>query len=167
MTEQLVIHDTFVIERTYPAPVSRVFAAFTTREAKDAWGDTGDLDSSEPGTDSGDSAFDFRVGGHERFCVGMQGVSFRYDATYYDIVPEQRIIYSYEMYADNVRISVSVATIEFCKTGDGTALTWTEQGAYLDGIDGPGASQLRSEGTSEMLDGLAKYLASQQASEQG
>ncbi len=78
MTEQPVIHNTFVIERTYPASVSRVFAAFTTREAKDAWGDTGDLDSTEPGTDSGDSEFDFRVGGHERFCVGMQGASFRY-----------------------------------------------------------------------------------------
>jgi hypothetical protein len=65
------------------------------------------------------------------------------------------------MYADDTRISVSVATIEFAETGDGAALTWTDQGAYLDGIDAPGASQLRSEGTAEMLDGLEKYLASQ------
>ncbi len=92
MTEQPVIHNTFVIERTYPASVSRVFAAFTTREAKDAWGDTGDLDSTEPGTDSGDSEFDFRVSGHERFCVGMQGASFRYDATYYYIVPRIHLV---------------------------------------------------------------------------
>ena len=47
------------------------------------------------------------------------------------------------MYADGVRISVSVATIEFATTGDGTALTWTEQGAYLDGFDGAEASSLR------------------------
>jgi uncharacterized protein YndB with AHSA1/START domain len=47
MTEPAVLHDTFVIERVYPAPASRVFRAFTTKEAKDAWGDTGDL--SEPG----------------------------------------------------------------------------------------------------------------------
>ncbi|HEV7128560.1 MAG TPA: SRPBCC domain-containing protein, partial [Ktedonobacterales bacterium] len=136
MREQLVIHDTFVIERTYSTSVSRVFAAFTTREAKDAWGDTGDLDPIEPGKESGDSEFDFRVGGHERFDVSMQGASFRYDATYYDIVPEQRIIYSYEMYADGVRSSVSVATIEFVPVDGGTALTWTEQGAYLNGVDG-------------------------------
>ena len=33
------------------------------------------------------------------------------------------------MYADGARISVSVATIELVATADGTALTWTEQGA--------------------------------------
>ena len=157
MTERPVIHDTFAIERTFPASPSRVFAAFASKEAKDAWGDTGDL--SEPGPDAGDTEFDFRIGGRERFGIGYQGTSFRYDALYYDIVPDQRIIYSYEMYADGARISVSVATIEFAATAGGTALTWTEQGAYLDGFDGPEAPQLRRGGTAEMLDGLAKYLA--------
>ena len=157
MTERPVIHDTFELERTYPASLSRVFAAFTSKEAKEAWGDTGDL--AEPGADAGDTEFDFRIGGHERFGFGYQGVSYRYDARYYDIVPDQRIIYSYEMYADDARISVSVATIEFAATADGTALTWTEQGAYLDGFDGAEAPQFRREGTAEMLDGLAKYLA--------
>jgi uncharacterized protein YndB with AHSA1/START domain len=157
MTESAVIHDTFEIDRTYPASPSRVFAAFATKEAKEAWGDTGDL--TEPGADASDTEFDFRIGGHERFGFGYQGVSYRYDACYYDIVPDQRIIYSYEMYADGARISVSVATIEFAATADGTALTWTEQGAYLDGFDGADAPQFRREGTAEMLDGLAKYLA--------
>jgi uncharacterized protein YndB with AHSA1/START domain len=158
MTAQPVIHDTFVLKRIYPTPVSRVFAAFTTKEAKEAWGDTGDLDPSEPDPDSSDAAFDFHVGGHERFGFGYQGVSQRYDATYYDIVPQQRIIYSYEMYADGVRSSVSIATIEFVSVDGGTALTWTEQGAYLNGVDGAEAPQLRRGGTSEMLDGLATYL---------
>jgi hypothetical protein len=63
------------------------------------------------------------------------------------------------MYADGARISVSVATISFVPVPDGTALTWTEQGAYLDGFDGGDAPRLRTEGTAEMLDGLAKYLA--------
>jgi uncharacterized protein YndB with AHSA1/START domain len=157
VTERPVIHDTFEIERTFPASPSRVFAAFASKEAKDAWGDTGDL--GEPGPDAGDTEFDFRIGGRERFGIGYQGTSFRYDALYYDIVPDQRIIYSYEMYANDARISVSVATIEFAATPEGTALTWTEQGAYLDGFDGPEAPQLRRGGTAEMLDGLAKYLA--------
>jgi uncharacterized protein YndB with AHSA1/START domain len=157
MTEYSVIHDTFVIERTYPASTSRVFAAFASREAKDAWGDTGNIAEAEPAT--GPAEFDFRVGGHERFGTANQGVTYTYDAIYYDIVPGQRLIYSYEMYADGVRFSVSIATIEFVKTDDGTTLTWTEQGAYLDGVDGPDASRLRQGGTSEMLDGLAKYLA--------
>ena len=157
MTERPVIHDTFAVERTYPASVSRVFAAFASKEAKDAWGDTGDL--GEPGPDAGESEFDFRVGGRERFGMGYQGTSYRYDALYYDIVPDQRIIYSYEMYANDARISVSVATIEFAATAEGTALTWTEQGAYLDGFDGDEAPRLRQGGTEEMLEGLAKYLA--------
>jgi uncharacterized protein YndB with AHSA1/START domain len=157
MTERPVIHNTFTLERTYPATASRVFAAFASKEAKDAWGDTGDL--TEPGPDAGGTEFDFRTGGHERFGFGYQGVSYRYDARYYDIVPDQRIIYSYEMYADGARISVSVATIEILATADGTALTWTEQGAYVDGFDGPEAPQLRNGGIAEMLDGLAKYLA--------
>jgi uncharacterized protein YndB with AHSA1/START domain len=157
VTKPSVIHDTFTIERTYPAQASRVFAAFASKEAKEAWGDTGDL--SEPGADAGDSEFDFRVGGHERFGFGYQDTSYRYDACYYDIVPDQRLVYSYEMYADGTRISVSVATIEFAAAADGTTLTWTEQGAYLDGFDGAEAPRLRQGGTAEMLDGLAKYLA--------
>jgi len=155
MTGRSVIHDTFSIERTYPATPSRVFAAFSSEEAKTAWGDTGGIETpagAEP------SEFDFRAGGRERFTVRAEGSLFRYDALYYDIVPDQRIVYSYEMYADGARISVSVATIEFAKSGDGTALTWTEQGAYLDGIDGPQAPALRKEGTAEMLDGLTRYL---------
>ena len=156
MTQPSVIHDTFTIERTYPATTSRVFAAFASQEAKDVWGDTGDLD---PGEGNAPAEFDFRVGGRERFGFGYQGHAYRYDGLYYDVVPEQRIIYSYEMYADGTRISVSVATIQFEKTGDGTALTWTEQGAFLDGLDGPDASDLRRGGIAEMLDGLSKYLA--------
>ena len=157
MTTQRVIHDTFTIDRTYPAPASRVFAAFASKEAKDAWGDTGDLD--EPGADASETEFDFRIGGHERFGFGYQGISYRYDARYYDIVPDQRIIYSYEMHAGGVRISVSVATIEVVTTAAGTALRWTEQGAYIDGFDGAEAPQLRREGTAAMLGGLAEYLA--------
>ena len=74
---------------------------------------------------------------------------------------DQRIVYSYEMYKDGARLSVSVATIEFVKADGGTTLTWTEQGAYLDGIDGADMPALRKEGTGEMLDGLARYFAAQ------
>jgi uncharacterized protein YndB with AHSA1/START domain len=113
----------------------------------------------EPGADAAGTEFDFRIGGHERFGFGYQDINHRYDARYYDIVPDQRIVHSYEMYADGTRISVSVATIEFVTTADGTALTWTEQGTYLDGFDGAEAPRLRQEGTAAMLDGLAKFLA--------
>lgn len=158
MTARSVVHDTFMIERTYPATPSRVFAAFASDEAKSSWGDTGDLGPAEPGVET---AFDFRVGGRERFGFSWHDVAYRYDALYYDIVPDQRIVYSYEMYADDARISVSVATVEFATNGAGTRLIWTEQGAYLDGVDGPGAAKLRRDGVAEMLDNLPGYLAAQ------
>ena len=157
MNDCSVLHDTFSIERPYPAAPSRVFAAFASKEAKDSWGDTGDLEAAAGAASL--EEFNFRPGGRERFGVNVQGTTYRYDALYYDIVPDQRIIYAYEMYAGDARISVSVATIEFVKTSDGTALTVTEQGAYLDGIDGAQAPALRQEGTAEMLDGLTRYLS--------
>jgi uncharacterized protein YndB with AHSA1/START domain len=157
VTDSSVIHDTFSIERSYPAAQSRVFAAFASKEAKDAWGEDPGLESAEG--QAAATEFDFRPGGRERFGFNYDGKNYRYDALYYDIVPDQRIVYSYEMYADDARISVSVATIELGKSADGTALTWTEQGAYLDGIDGQQAPALREEGTTELLDGLARYLA--------
>jgi uncharacterized protein YndB with AHSA1/START domain len=162
LTQRTVIHETFSIARTYPATLSRVFGAFASQEAKNIWGDTGDIES--PDADGTQTEFDFRIGGRERFGFKYQGTTYRYDALYYDIVPRQRIIYSYEMYADGTRVSVSVAAIEFAEAGDGSALTWTEQGAYLDGIEGLDAAQLRNEGVAEMLNGLEKYLASQPVS---
>ena len=155
MTDRSVIHDTFSIERTYPATPSRVFAAFASAQAKHAWGGTAGSDL-EPG--AGITEFDFRPGGRERTKLRLRGTHYLYDALYYDVVPDQRIVYSYEMYADGARISVSVATIELAKGGAGTVLTWTEQGAYLDGIDGKRAPLMRIEGTNEMLDSLTRYL---------
>jgi uncharacterized protein YndB with AHSA1/START domain len=162
MTTSSVIHDTFTIERTYPATPARVFAAFASEEAKNTWGDTGDLEP-VPGASPGETEFDFRVGGRERFSHVWQETTYRYDALYYDIVPDQRIVYSYEMYANDARISVSVTTIEFAKSAEGTTLTYTEQGAFLDGIDGPAAGSLRKEGTEEMLDNLTGYLTPNKA----
>jgi hypothetical protein len=52
------------------------------------------------------------------------------------------------------------ATVEF-DFRPGTRLTVTEQGAYLDGIDGPEANELRREGVTAMIDQLAGYLAAQ------
>lgn len=156
MSQRTVINDTFTIERTYETAASNVFAAFASEEAKNVWGDTGGLEPVEG--DAGISEFDFRPGGRERFGIKVDGRIFRYDARYYDVVQDQRIVYAYEMYADDVRISVSLTTIEFVEGTGATKLTFTEQGAFLDGFDGAEASALRRGGTEEMLDNLVGYL---------
>ena len=145
-----VVHDTFVIKRTYPASPARVFAAFGDAAIKSQW-------FGEPGGSSTPHELDFRVGGRESLRGQIPtGPSFTYDALYHDIVDGERIIYSYEMTMDGRRISVSVATIELAAEGDGTRFTLTQQGAFLDGLD---TNAIREEGTNEMLDGLGRFLA--------
>ena len=153
MTERSVNHATFVIEREYPAKPARVFAAWADAKAKEIGMDDPDYQS-----DGSSYELDFRVRGHERFGgKSPEGSSYRYDAVYYDIVPDQRIVYCYEMYAGDERMSVSVATVDIVAGDAGSKLTYTEQGAFLDGVDKPEA---REEGTAWMLDNLGKYLAS-------
>jgi hypothetical protein len=47
---------------------------------------------------------------------------------------------------------VSVTTIQFTTSEEGTGLNWTEQGTYLDGIDGIEAPRLREEGNTPSSD---------------
>jgi uncharacterized protein YndB with AHSA1/START domain len=152
MTDRSVVHDTFVIERSYPASPARVFAAFASAEAKSRW-----FGAPEE-TLTAEREFDFRVGGHERFISKHQEATFTYDAVYYDIVPGERIVTAYEMYADDARLSVSVATVQIAAEGSGTHLTYTEQGAFFDGRD---KSEYREHGTGELLDKLGAVLAAE------
>jgi uncharacterized protein YndB with AHSA1/START domain len=108
-----IMQGTLVIDRTYRASPSGVFAAFTSRKAKDAWSATRNMAGSESAT--GPVELDFRVSRHERSGFYYQSVNSTYDACYYDIVPDQRLVYSYETHADGVRRSDSVATIDFAK----------------------------------------------------
>jgi uncharacterized protein YndB with AHSA1/START domain len=151
-----VTHSTFTLERTYDASPARVFAAFADAEQKAAWF------AGPP--EWGLSAFelDFRIGGREMNRGGpKEGPIHSFEALYYDIVPDQRIVYSYEMHLDDERISVSLATIELAPAADGTRLTLTEQGAYLDAFDDP---KLRETGTRDLLEALGAYLAQTPAS---
>src|SRR5919107_726564 len=77
---------------------------------------------------------DYLAGGWERR-RGMlpDGREYTFEALYRDIVRGRRIVYTYEMLQDGVRISVSVATAEFKPDRDGTRLVFTEQAAFLEG----------------------------------
>jgi uncharacterized protein YndB with AHSA1/START domain len=152
MTERTVTHATFVVERSYGATPARVFAAWADRAAKARW--FGDDDTT--GAAGATYQLDFKVGGREFNRGGPPGGPvYTYEARYQDIVPNQRIVYTYDMHQDETRISVSVATVELKPAGAGTRLILTEQGAYLDGLDTPAQ---REAGTSVLLDALGAML---------
>jgi uncharacterized protein YndB with AHSA1/START domain len=150
MTMSTVAHDTFVIERTYDVPVAQVFRAWADPGLKARWF-AGSTDALEAGYE-----LDFRVGGREVNRGGPAGGPvYMYESQFRDIIPEQRIVYTYEMSVDDNRISVSVATVQFHEHGATTHLVLTEQGVFLDDHD---TATQREEGTQSLLDSLAAIL---------
>ncbi|MGH8124126.1 MAG: SRPBCC family protein [Rudaea sp.] len=144
-------HATFVIDRAFAATPSQVFAAWSSAQAKSRW-------FAAPSNEWNqlDRELDFRVGGRERLRgCWASGVVTDFQATYNDIVADQRIVYTYSMHLDERKISVSLATVEFKPANPGTRVIVTEQGAFLDGYDDSGA---RERGTRALLEQLAASL---------
>lgn len=144
-----VEHATFVVERRYKVSPERAFAAWADPTAKARWFVDADAHLE----------LDFRVGGREHSRgTAPDGDAFSYEALYQDIVPPQRIVYTYNMHLQDTRTSVSLVTVEFTPVGDdGTRLVFTEQSAFLDGHESPAR---RGGGWGSLLDALEKELQS-------
>jgi uncharacterized protein YndB with AHSA1/START domain len=149
--ERSQVHATFVIERTYPVPAEAVWHALSDNEAREQWFSAG-------------AAFDVREKSHE-FRVGGQatedgqwhgGPRSRFQSTYTDIVDQQRIVFTYDMWIDGRHLSTSLTTIALEPDRDQTRLTYTEQGVHFDGLD---SVEGREEGTRGLLDQLGSCLS--------
>ncbi|HET6159862.1 MAG TPA: SRPBCC family protein [Dongiaceae bacterium] len=150
MAERSVAHATFSLQRTYDSPPAKVFKAFADPAIKRSWFAEGE------GWEIEEFVADFKVGGYERSCFRFRGgTPIRNDTTYHDIVPNERIILGYVMTIGENRISASLATIVFKPAGAGTELIFTEQGAFLDGLDTAGP---REAGWRDLLEALGKAL---------
>jgi uncharacterized protein YndB with AHSA1/START domain len=152
MIKRSVTHASFTLERTYDAAPARVFKAFTDTEAKLRWYAGGE------GWETEEYNLDFRVGGREIWRGNPKGgPKIRNETIFRDIVPDERIIFAYDMFIDDNRISCSLLTVEFSPKGKGSQLKVTEQGAFLDGYDDPKG---RESGWGGLLDSLGKELNS-------
>jgi uncharacterized protein YndB with AHSA1/START domain len=150
MAQRSIEHAGFVIERSYDASPAEVFAAWADPAAKARWFSGPEEWEAEP------HELDFRVGGHEVSIGGPKGGPVHTSkAIYWDIVPNERIVYTYELLLDETRISVSLTTVDLKPEGARTRLVVTEHGAFFDRLEPP---ELREQGTGSLLDALALEL---------
>jgi uncharacterized protein YndB with AHSA1/START domain len=151
-------HASFVIERRYRASPQRVFAAWADPVAKRAWFAEGE------GWDIRSFEMDFREGGRETSRFRVVGgnnpfppeTTFGNETVFNEIVPNDRIVFTYAMDRDGVRFSVSLASVELNLESDGTRLVFTEHAAFFEGGDG---AAMREAGWRELLQKLDDHLA--------
>ena len=156
MKVQSVIHNTFVIERSYAAAPEQVFAALSNPAKRRRWlleGQNHEVESFE---------MDFRVGGHERGVMRF-GPNTPFPGTllvrageFRDIVQNERVVSASAMTIGDRRISVSLETFELLPAERGTDLIFTHQGAFFEGSDGP---EMREGGWRKLLEKLDAEFA--------
>ncbi len=150
-TENPAHHATFTIERLYPSPRARVFAAFSDPKTKRRWFAEGD------GWEVFEFTLDFRSGGTETSRFAFQGgPEVRNDTQFQHVLPDQRIVLSYRMTMGSKLLSACLATVELTPEGSGTHLSFTEQGAYFEG--GADLAKGHEEGSRQLLERLAAAL---------
>jgi uncharacterized protein YndB with AHSA1/START domain len=156
MSSQTVVHNTFVVERSYPVTVERAYSAFADPALKRRWyadRDAHDVDTFE---------HDFRVGGIERLQYRLgndspfPGAAILNEGSFQDIVPHERIVITTTMSFQGKRISTSLVTFQFIAGRGQTDVIVTHQGAFFEGADGP---QRREAGWRSLLEKLHVSLA--------
>lgn len=153
MTLSPVVHATFAIKRDLPARPKHAFRFWSKADLKRRW------NSCHTDWEVLEDIFNFRVGGAEaKRWRTPEGHELTFRAHYLDIVPAHRIIYAYEMSFKGQRLSASLATVEFAPTGTQTLMTFTEQVAFLGGVD---AQRERVVGTESGFDRLIEAIANE------
>jgi uncharacterized protein YndB with AHSA1/START domain len=146
MSERSIVHSTFTLERSYPAPVPEVFGAWADPQRKARWF----------AGNAADYQLEFRPGGIERNSGVHDGKRITWESLYREIVTDERIVYTSVLSENGTVATVSLTTVELAAVGEGTRLVLVESGAYLDGRERPA---WREEGTGGWLDALGRDLA--------
>ncbi|QGZ40389.1 uncharacterized protein YndB with AHSA1/START domain [Pseudoduganella flava] len=149
-----IFHGSFVIERRYPVPPARVFAAWTDPALKSRWF------VGPAGWQQIERTLDVRPGGseilHGRFAE--RALETKFTARYHHVVPDARLVYIYDMHLNGAHHSASLATVEFIADGAGTLQRFHEQVAFLDGTTADQGVPSREHGTAAHLDRLTQLF---------
>ncbi len=105
-------HEPFVIERTYNAPVKKVWKAITDRDQMKEW--YFDLE-----------AFKAEVGFEFQFTGGSEDKTFLHLCKVTEVLPEKKLTYSWRYDGYD---GISFVTFELFPDGEGTRLKLTHEG---------------------------------------
>jgi len=145
-------HATLAFERTYRAPIERVFSEFADPVARARW--------SPPSND----VFiydetDFRAGGRDLFrCGPKEDPKFHGETRYHLIVANRRVVSSETLDVDGRRLAVALNTLEFEAAGESTNLKLTVQVVSLAGA---GLIAAYESGNKSALENFARHLSGQ------
>lgn len=143
-------HAAITLERSYSAPLERVFSEFADPVARARW--------SAPSKDEliYDET-DFRVGGKDVFRCGPKGdLKFRGETRYLLIVPNACVVSSETVDIGGQFLAVALTTLDFERIEDATKLTLTVQ---IVSFVGPGMIREYESGNKSALENLAQHLS--------
>ena len=137
------------LERTFGAPVARVFEAWTSVELLRRW--------YPPGADW-DTPFaevDLRVGGALRLVMrSPEGEEFGGGGTYREITPPTRLVFTWSWDRRDVGVGMQLVEVDFIDNGDGTTtVVMTNRG-----LDDAAARESHREGWEGSFDNLDRLL---------
>ncbi|MBU1175376.1 MAG: SRPBCC family protein [Alphaproteobacteria bacterium] len=146
-------NQTFTIERVLAKCPAHVFSAWSEPDKKRKW-----FAASPNQAES--HVLDFSVGGREYGAFENEMGLHENETRYFEIVPDELIVFSYSM-AMNKRVhSVSLVTVRFADMNGGTRLIYTEQMCVIEPSDGAAG---REHGWNALLDGMASVLEAEAA----
>jgi uncharacterized protein YndB with AHSA1/START domain len=143
------LHATITLERSYRAPIERVFSEFADPVARARW--------SAPANDAliYDET-DFREGGQDVFrCGPKNDPKFQGKTSYLCIVPNKWVVSSETLDADGQRLAVALTTLDFKPSGEGTDLRVTVQ---IVSFVGHGMIEGYEAGNKSALENLSRHL---------
>jgi len=148
--KEMLHHANITFERTYSAPVERVFSEFADPQARAKWG-----------TPSNDALVydksDFREGGRDVFrCGPPNNLKFRGVTIYHEIIPNRRVIWTETLSKGANRLAIALNSLEFEQGAEGANLKLTVQ---MISFVGPGMVEGYESGNRGALDSLSHHLA--------